>query len=83
MKNSLGMNVQLLSTVLCSTELSTLMKEVPYVTDVHVVPCVWEINKFLKPFLRTIHDFANVHHFWLHKNIEGIYRIDICIDKYL
>ena len=56
----------------CSAELSTLMREVPYVTDVQAVPCVWEINKFLKPFLRTIHDFANVHHFWLHKNIEGI-----------
>ncbi|KXJ24444.1 uncharacterized protein LOC110248173 [Exaiptasia diaphana] len=54
-----------------SNELSNLMKNVPYVNEVCRVPCVWEIMKFLAPFIRTIHDFANVHHFWLHKNAEG------------
>ena len=40
-------------------------------TDVDLIPCVWDLEKFLQPFLRTVHDFANVHHFWVHKNAEG------------
>ena len=47
------------------------MKTVPYVTDVDLIPCVWDLEKFLQPFVRTVHDFANVHHFWVHKNAEG------------
>ncbi|XP_020915411.1 uncharacterized protein LOC110252901 isoform X2 [Exaiptasia diaphana] len=54
-----------------SHEVATLMMQVPYVQNVKEVPCVWDITSFLSPFLTTVHDFANVHHFWLHKNCEG------------
>ena len=47
------------------------MKNVPCVTKVGTVPCVWDINSFITPFIRTVHDFGNVHHFWLHKSVEG------------
>ncbi|XP_073242963.1 uncharacterized protein [Porites lutea] len=57
--------------VVTPCELSDLMKTVPYVTDVDLIPCVWDLEKFLQPFVRTVHDFANVHHFWVHKNAEG------------
>ena len=48
------------------------MKKVPYVSDVGMIPCVWDITSFLAPFMRVTHDFGNVHHVWLHKSVEGI-----------
>ncbi|KAJ7369538.1 hypothetical protein OS493_038244 [Desmophyllum pertusum] len=52
-------------------ELSIQMKKVPFVCEAKPVPCVWDISSFITPFLRMVHDFGNVHHFWLHKSVEG------------
>ncbi|KAJ7372556.1 hypothetical protein OS493_019067 [Desmophyllum pertusum] len=52
-------------------KLSIQMKKVPFVCGAKPVPCVWDISSFITPFLRMVHDFGNVHHFWLHKSVEG------------
>lgn len=57
-------------------ELSTLMHKVPYVTECKTVPCVWDITSFLTPFMRTTHDFGNVHHVWIHKSVEGTVSVN-------